>query len=53
MTPEEEVIAAARAIIDASNTGDVAGAGPQEIISAFAANGGGGLHGPGRFAQTG
>ncbi len=40
MTPEEEVIAAARAIIDASNTGDVASAGPQEMISAFAANGG-------------
>ena len=40
MTAEEEVIAAAKVIIDAANTGEVDGAGPQEIISAFAANGG-------------
>ena len=40
MTPEQEVLEAARAIIDVSNSGEVEGAGPQEIISAFAANGG-------------
>ena len=40
MTPEEEVIEAARAIIDASNSGKIEGAGPQDIISAFGPNGG-------------
>ena len=40
MTTEEEVIDAARAIIDASNSGNIEGAGRQEIISAFEANGG-------------
>jgi hypothetical protein len=40
MTPEQEVLEAARAIIDASNSGTIEGAGPQDIISTFAANGG-------------
>ena len=40
MTPEEEVLEAARAIIDASNSGKIEGAGPQDIISAFGPNGG-------------
>jgi len=39
MTAEEEVIAAARAIIDAANDGNI-DRGTSDIVSAFGANGG-------------